>query len=148
MPQTCGNVVLHIIFSTKERLPLITQEIRADLFAYLGGIIREMRGTALIINGTADHVHLLARIRPVHSPAESARVIKANSSRWVHQAKGAKFSWQAGYGVFSVSESSVASVIKYIAEQELHHRKRSFQQEFLAFLKKNKVPYDPRYIWD
>ncbi len=81
MAQTCGNIVVHIIFSTKGRVPLITPEIRTDLLAYLGGIIRELRGTALIINGTGDHVHVLARIRPIHSPAEIARVIKTNSSR-------------------------------------------------------------------
>jgi len=148
MPQTCGNIVVHIIFSTKGRVPLITPEIRTDLFAYLGGIIRELRGTALIINGTADHVHVLARVRPIHSPAEIARVIKTNSSRWAHQQRRAKFSWQSGYGVFSVSESNVASVTRYIADQEAHHRKRSFQEEFVAFLKKNKVAYDERYIWD
>src|SRR5258708_34503384 len=141
MAQTCGNIVVHIIFSTKGRVPLITPEIRTDLFAYLGGIIRELRATALVINGTADHVHVLARIRPIHSPAEIARVIKANSSRWAHQKRRAKFAWQAGYGVFSVSESNVASVTRYIADQEAHHRKRSFQEEFGALLKNNKVAY-------
>ncbi len=148
LPQTCGNIVAHLIFSTKGREPLIRPEIRADLFAYLGGIIREMCGTALIINGTADHVHVLARIRPAHSAAQIARVIKTNSSRWVHEKGHTKFAWQAGYGVFSVSESNVGSVTKYIAAQEAHHQKHSFQEEFLAFLKKNNVAYDERYIWD
>lgn len=140
--------MVHLIFSTKERKPLITPEIRLDLFAYLGGIIREMRGTALIINGTADHVHMLVRIRPMQSAAEMARVVKTNSSRWLHAKRGAKFAWQAGYGVFSVSESNVDAITKYIATQEEHHKKRSFQEEFLAFLKKNNVIYDERYIWD
>ncbi len=148
MPQTCGNIVVHLIFSTKSRSPLIKPELRADLFAYLGGIIREMGGTALIIDGSADHVHVLARIRPAHSPAEIARVIKTNSSRWVHQKCGVKFAWQSGYGVFSVSESNVVSVARYIATQEAHHKKYSFQEEFVAFLKKNSVAYDERYIWD
>ena len=148
MAQTCGNVVVHLIFSTKHRRQLLTPEIRGDVFAYIGGIIRGMRGTALIINGTADHVHILARIRPVHSPAELARVLKTNSSRWVHQIKHRQFAWQAGYGVFSVSESSIPSVTRYIANQEAHHRTRSFQDEFLAFLKRNNVSYDPRYILD
>lgn len=148
MSQTCGNIVLHFIFSTKERQPLITREIRADLFAYLGGIIREMRGIALIINGIPDHVHVLVRIRPVHSPAEIARVIKTNSSRWIHQKWHINFAWQAGYGVFSVSESNVPVVTEYIANQEMHHRKRSFQEELVAFLKKNNVSFDERYIWN
>jgi len=107
-----------------------------------------MQGTALIVNGMADHVHMLVRIRPVHSPAEIARVVKANSSKWVREKWSREFGWQTGYGVFSVSESNVRAVTKYIAEQEEHHKKHSFQEEFLAFLKKNHVEYDERYIWD
>jgi REP element-mobilizing transposase RayT len=147
MSHTAGNLLLHLIFSTKDRQPLITPEIRADLFAYLGGIIREMHGTALIINGTADHVHMLVRIRPSHSAAEIARVVKTNSSRWVHEKYNLRFAWQTGYGAFSVSESSVAAVSRYIATQEEHHKKLTFQEEYVAFLKKNKIPYDERYIW-
>jgi REP element-mobilizing transposase RayT len=146
--QTCGNLVVHLIFSTKLRKPLIAPDIRADLFAYLGGIVRELRCTALIINGTCDHVHMLIRIRPAHSIAEIARIVKTNSSGWVRKKGRKEFAWQAGYGVFSVSESSVPAVKKYIATQDEHHRKRSFQEEFLAFLKKNNVAYDERYIWD
>ena len=148
MPHTLGNIVLHMIFSTQGRLPLIQPKFRKDLFAYLGGIIREMRGTALIINGTSDHVHMLVRVRPVHSAAEIMRVVKTNSSRWVREKHTPKFAWQTGYGVFSVSESSVSAVTKYIAEQEAHHKTRSFQEEYVAFLKKNHIEYDPRYIWD
>ena len=148
MPHTSGNILLHFIFSTAGRRPLITPEFRDDLFAYLGGIVREMNGTALIINGVADHVHLLIRIRPVHSAAEIARVVKANSSRWVREKHSARFGWQVGYGVFSVSESNVAAVTAYIAEQQEHHKKQLFQEEFVAFLKKNHIEYDERYIWD
>jgi len=126
---------------------VIKPEFRKDLFAYLGGIIREMQGTALIINGAADHVHLLVRIRPAQSAAEIARVIKANSSKWVRAKWSPAFAWQTGYGVFSVSESNVAAVTKYIAEQEEHHKTHTFQEEFLAFLKKNHVEYDERYVW-
>ena len=124
------------------------KEFRDDLFAYLGGIVREMDSTALIINGTADHVHLLIRARPAHSAAEIARVVKTNSSRWVREKYSSNFGWQTGYGVFSVSESSVAEVTRYIAGQEDHHQRRSFQEEYVAFLKRNHVEYDPRYIWD
>jgi putative transposase len=148
MPQTCGNIVVHLIFSTKQRRPLITPEIRSDLFPYLGGIVREMGGTALIINGICNHVHMLIRIRPVHSIAEIARVIKTNSSKWIREKGHMKFAWQAGYGVFSVSESNIPAVTKYIATQDEHHKKHSFQEEFVAFLKKNSVVYDERYIWD
>lgn len=148
LSHTSGNILLHLIFSTKGRRSLIKPDFRADLFAYLGGIIREMKGTALIINGTADHVHMLIRIRPVHSASEIVRVVKTNSSGWVHEKWDSEFAWQTGYGVFSVSESNVAGVTKYIARQEEHHLKHSFQEEFVAFLKKNSVPYDDRYIWD
>jgi putative transposase len=136
-----------VIFSTEGRLPLIKPKFRPDLFAYLGGIIREMRGTALIVNGTADHVHMLVRVRPAHSAAEIARVIKANSSGWVRAKWSPHFAWQTGYGVFSVSESNVAAVTKYIATQEEHHKKHSFQEEFLVFLQKNNVAYDEKYLW-
>jgi putative transposase len=142
---TAGNLVLHMIFSTKDRQSLITPEIRTDLFAYLGGIIREMNGTALIINGVADHVHMLIRIRPVQSAAEIARVVKANSSRWVHEKWNLPFAWQTGYGAFSVSESNVAAVSQYIAMQEQHHKKLTFKDEYLACLKKNKIAYDERF---
>jgi REP element-mobilizing transposase RayT len=107
-----------------------------------------MDGTSLIINGTTDHVHILMRIRPVHSAAEIARIVKTNSSRWVREKHSPGFGWQTGYGVFSVSESNVAVVTKYIAAQEEHHQRHSFQQEFVAFLEKNNVAYDQRYIWD
>ena len=148
MSHTSGNILLHLIFSTQGRRPLIKPDFRDDLFAYLGGIIREMHGTALIINGTADHVHMLVRVRPIHSSAEVARVVKTNSSRWVREKWSRDFAWQTGYGVFSVSESNVAAVTKYIAVQEAHHKKHSFQEEFIVFLKRNNVAYDERYIWD
>ncbi len=148
MSHTSGNILLHFIFSTQGRRPLITTAFRDALFAYLGGIVREMNGTALIINGANDHVHLLIRVRPAQSAGEIARVVKTNSSRWVRAEHSPEFAWQTGYGVFSVSESSVPEVTKYIAAQEEHHKRRSFQEEFVAFLKKNHVEYDPRYIWD
>src|SRR5437660_1795954 len=148
MSHTSGNVLIHLIFSTQGRRPLIKPDFRDDLVAYLGGIVREMHGTALIINGTADHVHMLVRIRPVQSAAEIARVVKTNSSRWLRAKWCPEFAWQTGYGVFSVSESNVAAVTKYIAGQEDHHKKHSFQEEFVAFLKKNHVAYDERYLWD
>jgi putative transposase len=148
LSHTSGNILLHIIFSTLGRRPLIKPDFRPALFAYLGGIVREIRATALIINGTADHVHLLLRIRPAQSAAEIVRVVKANSSKWVRAKWSPAFAWQTGYGVFSVSQSNAPAVKKYIAEQEEHHKKHSFQEEFVAFLKKNHVEYDERYIWD
>ena len=147
MSHTAGNLLLHLIFSTKDRRPLITAEIRTDLFAYLGGIIREMHGTALVVNGMTDHVHMLIRIRPAHATAEIARVVKTNSSRWVHEKWNVRFAWQTGYGAFSVSESNAPAVSRYIAMQEEHHKKVTFKEEYVVFLKKNKIEYDERYIW-
>ena len=148
MAHTAGNLLVHLIFSTKGRQPLIRREIRDDLFAYMGGIVSEIKAAALIVNGTADHVHMLVRIRPVQSVAEVARVVKANSSRWTHEKLKARFAWQTGYASFSVSQSNLPAVIKYIAGQEEHHRKHTFQEEFVAFLKKNGIVYDERYIWE
>jgi putative transposase len=145
---TSGNILLHFIFSTHQRRPVIRAEFRDDLFGYMGGIVRELRSTALIINGTEDHVHMLVRVRPMRSAAEIVRVVKANSSRWVREKFKREFGWQTGYGVFSVSESNVGEVMKYIADQQEHHKKQSFQEEYVAFLKKNKIEYDERYIWD
>ncbi len=129
---------------------MIRPEIKGDLFAYMGGIIRAMHGIALIVNGTTNHVHLLVRIPPVCSVAEMARVLKANSSRWAHEKwpQHAAFAWQTGYGAFSVSESSVQTVTEYIAKQEAHHRRRSFQEEYMKFLRKNGSAYEEKYLWD
>jgi REP-associated tyrosine transposase len=148
LAHTLGNIVIHLIFSTKDRQPLITLSLKPDLLAYLGGIVREMQGTALIVNGTEDHVHMLVRIRPVQSVAEVVRIVKTNSSRWLHEKWSREFAWQTGYGAFSVSESKIAGVTRYIAAQEEHHRKRSFQEELLSFLRKNNVSYDEAHLWD
>ncbi len=135
-------------FSAKQRLPLIRTNLRSDLFAYLGGIVRELRDTAIIVNGTTDHVHMLVRMRPSQSAADLVRLVKANSSRWATAKGNADFAWQTGYGAFSVSESKVAEVTRYIARQEEHHRRCSFQEEFLLFLKRNHVAFDEKYLWD
>ena len=111
-------------------------------------IVREMQDKALIVNGTSDHVHMLVRLRPVQAVAEVVRTVKANSSRWIRENRKTDFAWQRGYGAFSVSESSVPCVSRYIARQEQHHKQRTFQEEYVAFLKKNKIAYDERYIWE
>ncbi|MGH9581230.1 MAG: IS200/IS605 family transposase, partial [Terriglobales bacterium] len=138
------------IWSTRERKPLIEPELKENLFAYLGGIVREMKGKALIVNGMHDHVHLLVELPPAVSVAELMRVAKANSSRWIHETRPGHsgFAWQTGYAAFSVSRSHAASVSRYIAEQEKHHRKRTFQEELILFLKKHGIEYDERYLWD
>lgn len=150
MAHTFTNLLVHIIFSTKARLPFIDSELKPQLYAYIGGIIREERGKAYAINGTADHIHLLASMPPTMALSDAMRIIKTNSSRWVHGKWPAKnnFGWQTGYGAFSVSKSGVADVTSYIAAQEEHHRKMTFKQEFVAILEKHEIKYDERYIWD
>src|SRR5262249_31057694 len=108
-------------------------------------------GKANIINGVKDHVHLLVQLIPTISISEFVRILKANSSKWVHEDKGiprAKFGWQSGYACFSVSQSNLSSAHRYIAKQEVHHQKVSFQEEFLRFLKEHEIEYDERYIWE
>jgi REP element-mobilizing transposase RayT len=149
MAQTFTNLLTHIVFSTKDRVASIQPALKPDLHAYLGGIVRNLEGQALIVNGAADHVHLLVWLPPTLAIAEALRVLKTNSSRWVHESRGhSAFAWQAGYGAFSVSQSNVSQVTEYIRNQEKHHRRLSFKEELLAFLKKNHIAYDERYIWE
>jgi REP element-mobilizing transposase RayT len=117
---------------------------------YLGGIIRELDGHAIIVNGPADHVHLLCSLPATTALADVMRVLKTNSSKWIHETfpNLASFAWQTGYAAFSVSESNVQAVEQYIRNQEEHHRTVSFQDEFVAFLKRHGIQYDPRYIWE
>ena len=149
MAQTFTHLLTHVIFSTKERRPLLKAEFRPRLFAYMGGIIRDLGGKALIINGTSDHMHVLVSMPATIPIAEMMRVVKSKSSRWVHEQFSSEsgFTWQAGYGAFSVSHSNAEAVKHYIADQEAHHRKVSFQDELLSLLRKNGLEYDERYIW-
>lgn len=149
MSHTYSNLLVHVIFSTQERRPAIPPEIQPDVFAYMGGIVRGLHGNPLAIGGTNDHVHILMRLPQDASVSDVVRVVKTNSSRWIHEKwpRRAGFSWQTGYAAFSVSESSAQIVTNYITEQPIHHRRRSFQEEFVAFLKKNRIQYDERFVW-
>ncbi|MBI3795903.1 MAG: IS200/IS605 family transposase [Deltaproteobacteria bacterium] len=149
MAHTFTNLLTHVIFSTKDRTPSIDAELKPQLFAYMGGIVREYNGTALMVNGTPDHVHLLLRLPPSVPIAEAMRVLKTNSSRWVHEKWSSRsaFGWQTGYGAFSVSQSNASAVLRYIGNQEEHHQKVSFQEEFIAYLQRHGIEYDERYIW-
>ena len=150
MPHTFTHLLAHIIFSTKDRAPLMGPEVKPRLLEYMGGIIRELGGKTLGINGASDHVHLLVWLPATVSVSEAMRVLKTNSSRWVHEAGISRrpFAWQAGYAAFSVSQSAAPEVQKYIAHQEEHHRKVSFQEELLSYLRKHGIEYDERYLWD
>jgi putative transposase len=140
----------HCVFSTKERRPLITPPLQERLWPFLGGIARENKMRALMIGGIEDHVHLLLSLPATMSIARAMQLIKGGSSKWIHETfpEQRLFGWQEKYGAFSVSVSQLDSVIGYISNQPEHHRRRSFQEEFVAFLKKHRIEYDERYLWD
>jgi REP element-mobilizing transposase RayT len=148
MSHTYTNLLTDVIFSTKDREPLITAALHDDLLAYLDGIVRELGGALRAANARPDHIHLLCSLPPTVAKADALRVVKTNSSRWVHPSRQYPgFDWQTGYGAFSVSHSLAPAVVRYIHDQEKHHHRVTFQEEFVAFLKKNGIAYDERYIW-
>ncbi|HMO82143.1 MAG TPA: IS200/IS605 family transposase [Pyrinomonadaceae bacterium] len=148
MSHTHTNLLTHIVFSTQGFLPLITSEMKRELFAYMGGLVKELKGKPIIINGMSDHVHLFVLLPPNVSISDAMRFLKANSSRWVKERFGKKFAWQKGFGAFSVSRSNADAVAKYIRDQERHHKGFDLKTEFVSLLNKNGVDYDERYLWD
>ena len=150
MPSTYANLLYHIVFSTKGRKPLITHDLKEELYRYIGGIIRAEGGIQLEIGGIPDHVHILAKLKPAESVSQMLNRLKANSCKWINEngKSGVRFAWQEGYAAFSVSESQVEHVRQYIRTQEQHHRKQSFQEELVVLLKRHGIEYDPRYLWD
>jgi len=148
MSHTHSNLLSHIVFSTQGHLPLITSEIKSELFAYMGGLVKKLKGKPIIINGMSDHVHMLILLPPNVHLSETMRLVKANSSRWIKERFGKKFAWQKGFGAFSVSRSNVDAVVRYIQNQEQHHTKFDFKMEFVSILVKNHVEYDEKYLWD
>jgi REP element-mobilizing transposase RayT len=147
MAHTHTNLLFHIIFSTQGFLPLIATELKGELFAYMGGLVNELKGKPIIINGTSDHVHMLILLPPNVSLSDAMRFIKGNSSRWMTEKYGIKFAWQKGFGAFSVSRSNAEAVVGYIKNQETHHAKADFVTEYISLLDKNEVKYDSRYLW-
>ena len=148
MPSTHLSLHVHITFSTKNREPLIANEWRERLHAFLGGTVRTAQCMPEAIGGTSDHVHLLIGIRATHRLADVMRDIKQASSKWVHETIGLKsFGWQDGYGAFTIGASQIDQVKGYIRNQDEHHRKRTFQDEYVEFLKRYGVEYDDQYLW-
>ena len=152
MASTLTNLLFHVVFSTKARQNLLSPEICASLYPYIGGVIRGEKGRLITAGGRPDHIHIFATLAPSISLSDMLRrvKVKGNSSHWLneqHKMEG-RFSWQRGYGAFTVSESSAAGVITYIEGQEEHHKRMTFQEEFLLLLKKHNVHYDERYIWE
>ena len=151
MPQSLSRVFIHTIFSTKNREPFFEDtNLRAETHAYLGGTCKSLDCVPVKIGGVSDHVHLLTTLSRSIAIAELVKEIKRVSTNWLHE-RGpdlASFRWQAGYGVFSVSQSRVDEVVNYIDSQEQHHRKVSFQDEFRQFMRKHNIECDERYVWD
>ena len=148
MPSTHLSLHYHIVFSTKDRTPLIAPAWRERLHAFLGGTVNTLGGIPEAIGGVADHVHLLIGLRATHALADVLREVKSVSSRWVHEEIGQpEFQWQEGYGAFTVGAPQCAEVRHYIARQEEHHRTRTFQEEYVEFLRRAGVEYEERFLW-
>ena len=141
------NLLYHIVYATKERAPLITRTFRPRLHEYLGGIVRGLGGIALEINGTEDHVHVLTKLRPTISVSEFLSKLKSSSSGWAKRQTVGRFGWQARFGAFTVSESQVENVRRYIRNQEEHHRKQSFEEEFKLLLRAHRIDFDAAHLW-
>ena len=149
MPKSYTNLLYHIVFSTRERRPLITTDRRPALYEYIGGTIRGLGGISLAIGGIEDHLHLLAKLRPDKALSDVLRDLKSNSSGWMHDVfpDAKDFAWQHGYGAFTVSSSQVPAVSNYIANQERHHKKLSFRDEFIEMLQVNEIEFDEKFLW-
>ncbi len=143
MSHTYANIFVHCIFSTKEREPLIAADRKAGLYNYLGGIAKREGFALIAAGGTSDHVHLLFALPALCPLAEAVKKLKGSLSRWMRDG----FSWQQGYGAFSVSPSQLPIVKKYIEDQERHHKKRGFEEEFVSLLRSCGIDYDPRYVF-
>lgn len=150
MPQSLSQILVHLVFSTKNREPLLAEEIRDDVHAYIGGIIENKKGTLLKAGSVADHIHMLIAHPRTCAPSELVQEIKTGSSKWL-KSKGTRytnFHWQGGYGLFSISPSHRQAVEDYIGNQAEHHRVVTFQEEYRRLLAKYEIPFDERYVWD
>jgi putative transposase len=147
--QSLANILTHLIFSTKNREPLLAdKDLRQRAHAYLATVLQDLKCPALIVGGVADHVHILCQLAKTQSVSVVMEHLKTSSSKWLKTQGIRTFSWQRGYGAFSVSQSNVASVVSYIEKQEEHHRTVTFEEEFRLFLKRYRVAFDERYVWD
>lgn len=150
MPQSLSKVYVQITFSTKHRVNLIDEEIETRLFEYLGGICKGLECNPVQVGGYKNHVHILCLLSRKISQADLLEKVKKESSKWMKTQgdKYRKFYWQNGYGIFSVNPAEIDIVVNYIKNQKEHHKTKTFQDEYRAFLKKYDVDYDERYVWD
>jgi REP element-mobilizing transposase RayT len=150
MSQSLVKNLIHLVYSTKQRTPWIAKAHRAGLFAYQAGIYQEWDSPAVVIGGAEDHIHALFALSKNHALKKIVEEVKKGSSKWakIDGPKNPGFYWQAGYGAFSVSQSNVEEVKRYIENQEEHHRRMSFQDELRALLNRHGIAFDERYVWD
>ncbi len=150
MPQSLGKVILHIIFSTKNREPWLDSGVRPRMHAYLATICRDVGADFVHVSGVSDHVHIVTTLPRTLSTAQLIEQIKKTSSKWIKEldARYRGFFWQRGYGAFSVSPSQLKAVLKYIEGQREHHRIRTFQEEYRELLRRHGIDFDERYVWD
>ena len=149
MANTYTCLHYHVLFSTKNRERWLVPEIEQRVWRFIGGIARAHRMTALQVGGVEDHIHALVTAPPTIAPCQIAQFLKGDSSKWIHEEFSAlrNLGWQDGYAAFTVSKSDIPRVIKYIQNQRAHHRKKTFQEEYLEFLRANGIDYDERYLW-
>ena len=150
MGQSLIKNYIHIVFSTKHRLPMIDENIEDELYSYLGGICNNLECHVIKIGGYYDHIHILCMLSKKVTLVELMKKLKSDSSKWIKtkEVKYSNFYWQDGYGAFSVNPDDINIVTNYISNQKEHHRKRNFQEEYKAYLKKYAVTYDEKYVWD
>ncbi len=150
MPQSLAQLHIHLIFSTKNREPVLHDAVRDALHRYMATVLQNLRCPPVLINSVSDHVHILFELARTVAVSDSVEDVKKTSSKWIKTqgAEFARFAWQAGYGAFAVSASNVEAVREYIAGQQQHHRKKSFQEEYRAFLERHRIAFDEKYVWD
>ena len=150
MPQSLSSILIHLVFSTKNREPFITPVIESELHPYMATILRDHNSPSLVIDGTMDHVHILFALGRTITIADLVEELKTGSSKWI-KTKGREFKnfhWQKGYGVFSIGQSNVVALKRYIRSQKQHHRRVTFEDEYRNFLKRYEIEFDERYVWD
>lgn len=148
MPDTDTNLLAHVVFSTKNRGKNLTAAVRHELYPYLAALAKEHRAKAYAVNGGLEHVHLLLNVPPTLTVSDLMKFLKANSSRWMRGKFNRTFGWQAGYGAFSVSHSRRSEVCSYIDSQTEHHKRVSFDDEFVSLLKRNEIEFENERLWD
>ena len=147
MPHTYTNLLFHIVFSTKERIPFISPEFEARLYEYIGGTVRGLGGICIEIGGIADHIHMIVKLRPTMDVSKFVQDLKPSVTNWARSTIHPKFEWQDGYGAFTISETQIEGVRRYIQNQKQHHKKATFEAEFKDMLRQANIDFEERFLW-